>query len=195
MGGFEADKGHAHYELDEGGYLFDRAFREKLVTFKHWLDADGVSRAETLRALIQATRKLDQMLQEGLDGLGLGQGQCRALLCVRQMGDDGALMHQIAAFLGVTPRNVTGLIDGLEELGLVERVADPRDRRATIVRLTTAGEAAAVRSREIHEAVVGGALNALTDQERLQLRHLCTKLLRATEEMIQVPAGRAESGG
>jgi DNA-binding MarR family transcriptional regulator len=45
--------------------------------------------------------------------------------------------------LGCTPRNITGLVDAVEALGLVQRKADPRDRRAVLVALTAAGEHAA----------------------------------------------------
>jgi DNA-binding MarR family transcriptional regulator len=42
--------------------------------------------------------------------------------------------------LAVTARNLTGLVDALERDGLVERLPHPNDRRATLVRLTPAGE-------------------------------------------------------
>ena len=41
--------------------------------------------------------------------------------------------------LKVTPRNVTGLVDGLADAGLVTREPHPTDRRATLVTLTPAG--------------------------------------------------------
>ena len=39
----------------------------------------------------------------------------------------------------VTPRNITGLVDGLVTTGLVSRAAHPTDRRATLVTLTDQG--------------------------------------------------------
>jgi DNA-binding MarR family transcriptional regulator len=44
-------------------------------------------------------------------------------------------MADLADALEVTPRNVTSLVDGLEEEGLVKRRPHPTDRRATIVEL------------------------------------------------------------
>ena len=49
--------------------------------------------------------------------------------------------HDLGGELGVTARNVTGLVDALEHDGLVERLPHPSDRRATLVRLTVAGTA------------------------------------------------------
>jgi DNA-binding MarR family transcriptional regulator len=47
----------------------------------------------------------------------------------------------LADALGVTPRNVTGLVDGLEQTGYVTRRPHPVDRRATLVTLTDHGTA------------------------------------------------------
>src|SRR5688500_15195437 len=54
-------------------------------------------------------------------------------------------MADLAAGLGVTPRNITALVDGLEVEDLVRRVAHPSDRRITMVELT--GGAAAVEEQ------------------------------------------------
>ncbi|WP_188079063.1 MarR family winged helix-turn-helix transcriptional regulator [Actinotalea subterranea] len=53
---------------------------------------------------------------------------------------DGSLMsHELADALKITPASVTGLVDRLEDRGLVERVADPTDRRARHVHPTAQG--------------------------------------------------------
>jgi DNA-binding MarR family transcriptional regulator len=46
---------------------------------------------------------------------------------------------EIARHTGLTSGAVTGLIDRLERLGLVERAADPGDRRKVLVRVREAG--------------------------------------------------------
>ena len=45
----------------------------------------------------------------------------------------------LADALGVTARNITGLVDGLEATGFVTREPHPSDRRATLVTLTPRG--------------------------------------------------------
>ncbi|MER7281772.1 MarR family transcriptional regulator [Dactylosporangium sp. NPDC000244] len=47
--------------------------------------------------------------------------------------------RELATALAVTPRNVTGLVDGLAAAGHVTREPHPTDRRATLVTLTPAG--------------------------------------------------------
>lgn len=47
--------------------------------------------------------------------------------------------RELATALRVTPRNVTGLVDGLVGQGHVRREPHPTDRRATLVTLTAPG--------------------------------------------------------
>lgn len=49
---------------------------------------------------------------------------------------------ELSQALRCTPRNVTGLLDALEDSGLVVRRPHPDDRRATLVDLTTRGKRA-----------------------------------------------------
>jgi DNA-binding MarR family transcriptional regulator len=55
------------------------------------------------------------------------------------------LMRALSEAIGVSPRTITGLIDALEADGWAERRPHPTDRRATIVALTPAAEAAFAR--------------------------------------------------
>jgi DNA-binding MarR family transcriptional regulator len=50
-------------------------------------------------------------------------------------------MSRLADYLDVSLSNATGLIDRMEERGLVERTRVSDDRRVVLVRLTTAGRA------------------------------------------------------
>lgn len=59
------------------------------------------------------------------------------------LGDSGpTTQQQLAAALGTTPRNVTGLVDGLVASGHVTREPHPTDRRATLVTPTDLGDSA-----------------------------------------------------
>lgn len=53
---------------------------------------------------------------------------------------DGALpMSRLAALADVSLSNLTGIVDRMEQHGLVERVRDDRDRRLVLVRSTEKG--------------------------------------------------------
>ncbi len=56
----------------------------------------------------------------------------------------------LATALDVTPRNITGLVDGLVASGHVTREPHPTDRRATLVTATELGSRTISQLRESH---------------------------------------------
>ena len=65
---------------------------------------------------------------------------------------DGLRMNVLTRYLMVTGGNVTGLTDQLVADGWVERLPDPQDRRATIVRLSAIGRRELSSMAQAHEA-------------------------------------------
>ena len=68
---------------------------------------------------------------------GISMTQVHVLLMLQHHGE--MTMSRLAEMLDVSLSNATGLIDRIEERGLVERVRDPEDRRVVIVRIAPAG--------------------------------------------------------
>lgn len=90
----------------------------------------------------------------------------------------------LAAKLDVTPAAATQLIDRLESRRLVRRTADPSDRRATVVRLTTEGARLYRRtSGEVHATLVE-IVSAMSPVGLAALR-------RGSEDLGRVLAARA----
>ncbi len=71
---------------------------------------------------------------------------------------------------------MVAFVDYLEEKGLVERVRDPRDRRAYQVSLTAAGDEAVDQIRSAHETAEASLLEPLSAEEREALRSLLRRL-------------------
>jgi DNA-binding MarR family transcriptional regulator len=86
------------------------------------------------------------------------------------------IMRDIAESLGMTPRNMTAIIDSLEEEGLVRRTPHPHDRRATVIELTPNGCKQANRSRHEAAAWVANAFNNLTLDEQQQYADLLSRV-------------------
>jgi DNA-binding MarR family transcriptional regulator len=85
-------------------------------------------------------------------------------------------MGDLAGKLGLTARTITTFVDALEQDGLIERKADPTDRRATLIDVTPiglryAGQASQGLS-EFAEQVVG----PLSAEERRLLLDLLVRL-------------------
>ncbi|MGW7364721.1 MarR family winged helix-turn-helix transcriptional regulator [Streptomyces sp. NPDC054841] len=85
-------------------------------------------------------------------------------------------MRRIAQKLKCEPSNVTGIIDRLEARGLVERRADPADRRVKIAAATEAGRTTAQQLRE-SLGFAREPLAELSAQERTVLRDLLKRML------------------
>ena len=89
----------------------------------------------------------------------------------------------LADAIGVSPRNLTGLVDGLVQTGFVARRPHPGDRRATLVTLTERGVAAGSDLRRAHEELARmlfeGTPTRRLDEFRKGLDHVLD-VVRAT---------------
>lgn len=83
----------------------------------------------------------------------------------------------IAAALLVPSGTLTGRLDKLERLDLIERAPNPDDRRALSVRLTAQGFDATESAVTDHVALEQRLLASLSARERAQLDGLMIKLL------------------
>jgi DNA-binding MarR family transcriptional regulator len=96
------------------------------------------------------------------------------LFQVRKSG--GLRMGDLAERLGVAPRTVTDLVDGLERDGLLLRRADPADRRATLLDLTPLAQLEFDRVHGTSKTFLQEVFAPLQPAERRQLIRLLGKL-------------------
>jgi MarR family transcriptional regulator, organic hydroperoxide resistance regulator len=92
---------------------------------------------------------------------------------------------KLAEALGVTPPNVTGIIDRLVEQGLVTRTENPEDRRIMLLQATEKGQDLLNNLRERHIQQMSQVLGYLTNDElAIQLKAL-KDLKKAAEIHLQ----------
>src|SRR5829696_326640 len=91
------------------------------------------------------------------------------------------IMSSISEELGVTRRNITALVDALEEEGLVRRKPHPTDRRATVIEMTGRGERTMDRLYDEHRAAVAELFEGLDEEDRTGL----TRMLGAMRETLR----------
>lgn len=93
--------------------------------------------ADLAGLVLAVSRRLRRRWADGLAPWGLSPHQGRALRAVSH--GERLRLGDLAAELRIAPRSATEVVDGLAELGLVVRVPDPSDRRATYVEVTEVG--------------------------------------------------------
>lgn len=113
----------------------------------------------------QATRSI--ALEEARE-VGLTPVQAQALLFVKRTKSFATSVGRLAAHLGATHASTVGVVDGLVARGLLVREPDSRDRRVTLLRLTSAGETACDRLMQWGHLLTE-ALAGLSADERTQL--------------------------
>jgi DNA-binding MarR family transcriptional regulator len=82
------------------------------------------------------------------------------------------IMTSISDELGVTRRNITALVDALEEEGLVRRRPHPTDRRATVIELTPEGERRTDAMYDEHREAVAELFCGLSEEDQRELIRL-----------------------
>ncbi len=125
-----------------------------------------------IRAKAEIHRALGgEMRERGLSGAQLG-----ILRVLAECSEPGLKLHEISQRLCVTPGNLTGLVDRLEEASYLQRVPHPEDRRVTLAVLTPAGREIFKQIYPSHVARVTDLMSALSAPEQEQLTELLGRL-------------------
>lgn len=95
---------------------------------------------------------------------------------------DGARVTELAERAQITKQSMGYLVDYLEERGYVERVPDPVDGRAAIVRLTERGRAVDRTAREIIGNIEDEWARQLSVRRMHQLRDSLRRLVEILED-------------
>jgi DNA-binding MarR family transcriptional regulator len=90
--------------------------------------------------------------------------------------EDGQTLAMLSRRMLVTAGNLTGLVNRAERDGVVERRADPRDRRLSRVYLTVSGRDLVQGLLPGHAHHVSELLSSLDASERRELRRVLGKL-------------------
>lgn len=107
------------------------------------------------------------------------------MICIARAShasDLGLKVSEISRFLGLTPPTVTQLINSLEAKQMVERQADPSDRRVVRIKLTEQGKIITRRARDHMDATLNKMVEYLGEEESDQLAELLLKVYAFMED-------------
>lgn len=134
-----------------------------------------INAAELTERVMRVAHLIRRSSMETMSHLHLTPAQSRALRVISK-GDGPIRMGELASTLGVVPRSATGLVDALEQAGLVDRTTDPGNRRAVLVTLTGQGRDMQHQLAEARRRAGDGIFGALDPHERRTLADLLAKL-------------------
>ena len=93
-------------------------------------------------------RAMDERVREAMRDAGYDVTVAQARIAQR-IAEDGTRLTELADRAQVTKQTASLLVAALEREGLVERVPDPDDGRARLIRLSARGRQAAQRAMEV----------------------------------------------
>ena len=139
-----------------------------------------VDEAEARRVLVAQTARFSADFlrwMEGRSGDGLNYQRLSLLQALHCNGP--AIMRDLGTRLGLSPRNMTAIVDGLEDAGLVARRPHPTDRRATLIELSADGAAEAERDLGPRLDAMAALFAGLTPRELEDFSAILTALIDA----------------
>jgi DNA-binding MarR family transcriptional regulator len=116
-----------------------------------WLSA---SEMRAWRNFIESVNTMTAAMETDLVPFGLTMGDYEVLVRLSEAEDERMRMCDLANVLQLSPSGLTRRLDGLVSAGLVERVANPADRRVMFAALTPRGHVKLAEAAPDHVASV-----------------------------------------
>lgn len=133
---------------------------------------------ETILGLYFAAALLRKRADVFFRAHGLTDAQFNALMALHYQAEEstGLTQVELGRMLLVNRANITALVDRMEKAGLVERVADPEDRRCNRVRMTARGKGLFLRVEPDYLALIHGLTQPLHAGQLQTLRRALEKI-------------------
>ena len=119
-------------------------------------------------------RSLHRDAERAVNPTGLSLAELRILYMLNESGP--LPIRKLTDGILITHGAMTGLIDGLEYKGFVERIRSKYDRRIITIKNTSKGEMILENPRSLHEQYVEKKFESLSKEEISQFERLLDKL-------------------
>ncbi|MDA4115567.1 MAG: MarR family transcriptional regulator [Thaumarchaeota archaeon] len=130
-------------------------------------------------------KRLQHDAEKNLLRIDLTLAELRILKVLREQGSSP--MNRFCSETMLSQPSITGIVDKLEERGLVERVRSREDRREVLIAITAKGNETYSKGIDLHRQFVEKALSALEVEEARSLVSLLKKLADASGAMVKAP--------
>ena len=126
-------------------------------------------------------RAMEARVFEGLADAGYDDFTPAQARVFARIGPEGSRLTDLAAQAGITKQSAGFLVDQLERAGYVQRVPDPADGRARLVRIAERGAQSVEVSRRIVAEVEAEWTAHVGEARMVQLRRILTDLREITD--------------
>ena len=144
-----------------------------------------VADAELGTLLFAGSVQLVRAVQRHLHRYGLSTGRFAVLITLGSAPGGCHTPSALAERIAVRRPTVTGIVDGLENVGLVRRCADPANRRNQLVVLTEEGRRLVQEIAPDHFRRLVAAVGRFTPAERATLRAAMDLLDRFGDVLLE----------
>ena len=120
---------------------------------------------------------------------GITEPQVQALEVLSMRGP--VLMREMSECMIVSPANITGIVDRLEEKKLVQRTSEKEDRRATIIEITPEGKTLYEKVGKRKGEMIQRSLSTFTKEEKITLNRLLEKLQKGLSLSVNARDSRS----
>ncbi|WP_028921279.1 MarR family winged helix-turn-helix transcriptional regulator [Pseudonocardia acaciae] len=129
-------------------------------------------------SLLRASAELERAHVAELSPYRLTTSQFN-VLTVLDRADEPLTMGRLGQAISVLPANLTSVVDALARREYVERLANERDRRSSLVRITESGRAFLRDFLPGHWAHLQRLMSDLRPEERTQLHSLLERFVES----------------
>lgn len=126
--------------------------------------------------LLRVASDLIAAMDDELAGHGTSQGRFTVLMLLENCPESDLSPSDLAEMSGVSRASISGLVDGLEESGMVRRERTLRDGRARSVQITSKGKRFLEKMLPAHFTWMARVMQNLSEKERRQLIRLVGKI-------------------
>jgi DNA-binding MarR family transcriptional regulator len=142
-----------------------------------------MDKSQLVQEVVELQRQVGRILGQHAHSIWIDSGltltQLKSLFLITNKGSTN--FRKLAKALGVTPSNVTGIVDRLVEQGLVSRTQNPEDRREMTLQATDKGKALVSNLKETGIKHMTQILSLLSLGELSSLAQGLSAFIRAAD--------------
>src|SRR5579875_2093720 len=161
---------------------------DSLVSMKQASTSLEKSHNTVWQAVSDANKLWYRLAERQLSTLGITPSEFRVLRLLSKCGT--CPMDKLARDQLMTPGGMTGLIDHLEGIGLIQRIKSKKDRRIINIQITKKGSSVVDKGNETYRRFLEKSLEDLSEEEIYSFLRVLNKMISSVQKHEQATEPR-----